>query len=247
MTTRALTDTNRRTGKAAWLNDDAAASYERAKARGLPGGCISDAGRTRAEQQALYDAWLRTGKRNPPSVAKPGTSLHEKGNALDLAEPARAWMHKRGREHGWINPEWAKRRDMYEPWHFEYAPSLDLYPWRKIAVDGSLGPLTMLAICRATGRRVQEPRTTKQRRSFWKWVQRQINREMKGVKGWVPLVRDGDPGPKTIRGLQQSLARVNPKAYRPRVDGSLGPETVRAWQYALNRCSWGRTKKQING
>jgi hypothetical protein len=125
MGTRTLSDVNRRTGKSAWLRKDAAASYERMKAAGMPGGCVNDAGRTRAEQQALYDAWLRTGKKNPPSVARPGTSLHESGIAIDLAEPARAWIRKHGARFGWVNPEWAKRSATYEPWHWEYDPARD--------------------------------------------------------------------------------------------------------------------------
>lgn len=245
MRTRAISDTNRRTGKAGWLRDDAGASYERMKVRGLPGGCLNDAGRTRAEQQALYDAWLRTGKRNPPSVARPGTSLHEKGNAIDVAEPARAWLHKRGKEHGFINPAWAKRRDMYEPWHFEYYPAQDLYPWRRIKPDGLFGPETMMAVCRATGRRVKVPTTSKGERSFWKWVQREINRIMRGEKGWTPLVRDGYPGPLTARGLQRSLRKVN-RIHRPKVDGHIGPHTIECWQRSLNAGKWGRSKKQIN-
>ena len=207
--TRKVSDINRRTGKSGWLQEESALAYERAKAAGAPGKCINDAGRTRAEQQALYDAWLRTGKKNPPSVARPGTSLHEKGNAIDLAEPARAWFHKRGKYYGWFNPAWAKRRDMYEPWHFEHDPKKDRSKFAKVKITRTLDKATCWAICRATGRPAITKPGPNGQKSFWKYVQRTINRIMKGAKGWEPLVRDGIPGPKTSRGLQQSLRKVN--------------------------------------
>lgn len=61
----------------------------------------------------------RTGKATV-SVAVPGTSTHETGRALDLAEPARTWMHKNGAGFGFINPDWAKEKATFEPWHFEF-------------------------------------------------------------------------------------------------------------------------------
>lgn len=124
MKTRTLGDTNRRTGKPAWLREDAAVQYLVARSHGLPGGCINDAGRTPAEQKRMYDDWVRTGRKDPPSVARPGTSLHETGIAIDLAEPARAWMHANGKRFGFINPDWAKKPETFEPWHFEFYPHL---------------------------------------------------------------------------------------------------------------------------
>ncbi|QIK82979.1 M15 family metallopeptidase [Sanguibacter sp. HDW7] len=56
------------------------------------------------------------------TVAVPGTSLHERGNALDIPEPARAWFHQYGARFGWHNPAWAKHAGTYEPWHFEHTP-----------------------------------------------------------------------------------------------------------------------------
>lgn len=245
MITRVISDINRRTGKPGWLQKESALSYERAKAAGAPGKRINDAGRTRAEQQRLYDAWLRTGKRNPPSVARPGTSLHEKGNAIDLAEPARAWFHKYGKYYGWINPAWAKRSNTYEPWHFEHDPKKDRSKHVKIKVTRTMTGATYWAICRATGRPAITKPGPNGQKSFWKYVQRTINRTMKGTKGWVPLVRDGIPGPKTSRGLQESLRKVN-RIHRPKVDGDIGPHTIECWQRALRAGKWGRTKKQIN-
>ncbi|WP_186812658.1 M15 family metallopeptidase [Cellulomonas composti] len=110
---------NRRTGRQAWLLPDAAASYERMKAAGMPAGCVSDAGRTHEEQRSMYDAWKR-GELDTPSVAFPGTSKHESGRALDLAEPARTWVRTHGDPHGWLKDHVAR-----EPWHQEYLENQD--------------------------------------------------------------------------------------------------------------------------
>lgn len=102
----------------AWLAPGAAASYARARADGCPAG-ITSAGRTRAEQEALY-ADLLAGRRTA-SVAVPGTSRHERGTALDLpAHGPREWMTAHGADHGWI-----KNLVPGEPWHFEYQASRD--------------------------------------------------------------------------------------------------------------------------
>lgn len=51
--------------------------------------------RSKAQQQALYAAWLASGKTNPPSVAVPGTSKHERdpAEATDLhrTDPSLTW------------------------------------------------------------------------------------------------------------------------------------------------------------
>jgi LAS superfamily LD-carboxypeptidase LdcB len=52
-------------------------------------------------------------------AAKPGTSNHGHGVAIDIPEPARSWLHRNGASYGWVNPAWAKS-EKYEPWHFEY-------------------------------------------------------------------------------------------------------------------------------
>lgn len=42
--------------------------------------------RSRAQQEALYDRWVRGLNKYP--VAKPGTSKHEQGLAMDVTMPA---------------------------------------------------------------------------------------------------------------------------------------------------------------
>ena len=124
-----------------WLAEDAAASYLRARAAGVPAG-ITSAGRTSAEQEVLFRAryttnyaasakfdprewqgitwWRRPGA---DAAAPPGApySRHETGRALDLpAGGAREWMRAHGAAYGWIGG-----LVKGEPWHFEYQPDRD--------------------------------------------------------------------------------------------------------------------------
>ena len=124
--------------KGQWLNGDAAASYRRMLAAGCPTGGISGkgAGRTRAEQAELYAAY-KAGRGN--LAAKPGTSLHEKGNALDVSRgtAAQLWMVHggdaynaragekiRANAYGWVRTV-NKQGKSNEPWHFAYYPARD--------------------------------------------------------------------------------------------------------------------------
>lgn len=52
-----------------------------ARAAGLQ---VNSADRSTARQQQLYDAWVAQGKPKENPVAKPGSSAHERGNALDI-------------------------------------------------------------------------------------------------------------------------------------------------------------------
>lgn len=106
-------------GRAAWLLAGAAASYARMRAAGMPAGGITDAGRTYDEQAALYAAYLAG--QLVAFAARPGTSKHESGRALDLATAhrAHAWMLAHGAAHGWHRPIKA------EPWHWEYDVTRD--------------------------------------------------------------------------------------------------------------------------
>lgn len=107
-----------------WLADAAAASWKRMVAAGMPNK-VTSAGRTRAEQQALYDRWKAGKLPGTPTVAKPGASNHEGGDAIDVPEPTRTWLHRNGAEYGWTNPAWAQRPRTLEPWHWEYDPAKD--------------------------------------------------------------------------------------------------------------------------
>lgn len=71
--------------------------------------------RSRAEQQRLYDAY-KAGKGN--LAAKPGTSKHESGQAVDLHfenDAVRQWAHANAAKFGLVFPIQG------EPWHVEMA------------------------------------------------------------------------------------------------------------------------------
>lgn len=118
-----------------WLAPLAAQQYKAAVADGMPGGCLTDGGRDPVEQVALFEDRYRVStsrtdvgpfkdRRGPhkgrmwkrvkgAAVGVPGTSRHELGNAIDLAEPARSWLR--------AHPEYGFTADLVpgEPWHFE--------------------------------------------------------------------------------------------------------------------------------
>lgn len=124
--------------KGQWLRSGAAKSYLRMIAAGMPEGGISGmgAGRTRADQAALYDAYLHHGGN---LAARPGTSAHETGKALDLntGEAAQKWAseggnykHVRAGESVQANAFGWFRTVPSEPWHFQYFPAKDKYRLR---------------------------------------------------------------------------------------------------------------------
>ncbi|MFE9242121.1 D-alanyl-D-alanine carboxypeptidase family protein [Nocardiopsis sp. NPDC006938] len=83
--------------------------------------CVTDSYRPYHEQVRLFQEML------PGMAARPGTSAHGLGLAVDLCggvneldAPEHRWMLDHAPEHGWHNPEWA--RDGFEPWHWEFTP-----------------------------------------------------------------------------------------------------------------------------
>lgn len=100
-----------------WLDVAAAASLARVdRDIGHPLQ-ITEAGRTRAQQQAHYDRYIAYLNGGPwaPLAARPGTSPHEFGNAIDTNERLVALLAR----HGWSRPLPS------EPWHFVYNPNSD--------------------------------------------------------------------------------------------------------------------------
>lgn len=131
------------------LRTDAAASYARMRAAGMPAGGIAAAYRTFAQQLALYRLW-KAGKGN--QAAYPGPkAYHMQGVALDVTRgtPAQLWLTEggdpmtrragekiRANAYGWV------RTVAGEAWHFQYLPALDqrraiAYPTLRL---GSVGP-----------------------------------------------------------------------------------------------------------
>lgn len=96
------------------LRCDAAAALEQAVANGMPPVEITSTYRSLNDQRAV--------KASRGSWAAPvGSSVHGYGLAIDVPEPARSWLHRRGAEYGWTNPAWARPGGSKpEPWHFEH-------------------------------------------------------------------------------------------------------------------------------
>jgi hypothetical protein len=83
--------------------------------------CITDSYRDRALQESTNVA-------KPGLAAKPGTSEHGWGLAVDLCggierfgTPGHDWLVAHGPAYGWTHPAWAEAGGSRpEPWHFEY-------------------------------------------------------------------------------------------------------------------------------
>jgi hypothetical protein len=93
------------------------AAYQQRFGSALP---IASGGRSYADQVQAYNNYLAGGN----LAAKPGTSVHETGNAVDFGGaangygPQQTWLAQNGPSFGWY---WAgKNFSQVEPWHFEY-------------------------------------------------------------------------------------------------------------------------------
>lgn len=74
------------------------------------------------------EAQISVAERKPGFAARPGTSNHGWGLALDLGAGTQTgtgeqyeWLVANAKKYGWENPDWAKRNS-YELWHWEYVP-----------------------------------------------------------------------------------------------------------------------------
>jgi LAS superfamily LD-carboxypeptidase LdcB len=75
-----------------------------------------------------YASQVSVRARKPALAARPGTSQHGWGLAVDLAGGVEAadehwaWLRDNAPAYGWDNPEWAREGGdgPYEPWHWEY-------------------------------------------------------------------------------------------------------------------------------
>lgn len=91
--------------------------------------CMTDAYRSLEAQQRLSAA-------KPGLAARPGTSNHGWGVAIDLCGGAETfgtteynWLLANAADTGWTNPTWAQQSGSKpEPWHWEYAAGGDPTP-----------------------------------------------------------------------------------------------------------------------
>lgn len=75
-----------------------------------------------------YGSQVRLANRKPGLAARPGTSEHGWGLAVDfgggveVADEHYQWLLENAPAYGWDNPAWARKgaSNRYEPWHFEY-------------------------------------------------------------------------------------------------------------------------------
>jgi len=107
---------------------------------------LSDAYRTLATQESLK---LSKGS----FAAKPGTSNHGLGLAIDMASRINVdgsaehlWMSVHGPAFGWINPYWAvdfnPLNGQHEPWHWEWDYRLDRSTFAQAAPIAAPTPTT---------------------------------------------------------------------------------------------------------
>lgn len=137
-----------------WLAPAPAASYARMIRDGCPP-TLTSAGRTHDEQKRIFlsrytpqatgtgrygDVQWWNGVRyvrtsGPSSASAPGSarSLHERGDAIDVPEPARTWVRTHGAAYGWI-----KDTVPGEPWHMVYQPDRDTHPGSVVALPTDL-------------------------------------------------------------------------------------------------------------
>jgi hypothetical protein len=84
--------------------------------------CMTDSYRSRSQQVTLYGI-------KPTLAARPGTSNHGWGTAVDLCggiesfgTTQHAWLLAHAPLYGWFHPSWAEPTGSRpEPWHWEYA------------------------------------------------------------------------------------------------------------------------------
>ena len=202
--------------------------------------------RTYAQQKSLYDRW-KAGTFHAPSVARPGTSRHENGRALDLRDSGNSpgvtvagnsrsnWMRANSHRYGFVANGYGFR----EPWHFEYQGD----PWAgsstptstssKLSVDGQFGPASTRKLQSLLG--THQDGTFSGQASSSKQYHVRMNTMRYGSGGSTAIralqkrlgtTADGLFGPNTIKALQRKLGTTP--------DGYAGNNTVKAWQRKLN-------------
>ncbi len=122
--------TVRAVGNGQVLRRDAAQAFLQMVARAAQDGVTLVAGsgfRSMSKQMLLYAEYLARFK-TAPTVAYPGTSNHQNGTAVDVADatgwrsikygtPEFAWLQGNAINFGW---SWDEGKKVNEPWHWRY-------------------------------------------------------------------------------------------------------------------------------
>lgn len=206
---------------------------------------ITDSYRTYGEQVAVKKA-------KPFLAAKPGTSNHGWGLALDLGSSINIrstaehkWMASEGRAFGWINPTWAVpgalgfQKD--EPWHFEYVRSLDTKRVKNLAIIPRMN--------RTAYKRWQQQLGVTADGIFGAGSNERLQRVLNGKDGHGgfsltrPLAVDGIAGARTWMAVQKLInvwaKRGDISLKRPlAVTGRLDARTAMALRKTINANLW---------
>ena len=68
-----------------------------------------------------YSLQVRTRALKPRTAARPGTSNHGWGMAIDMNRESARWLTENGADYGWVHPAWARPGGVRpEWWHLEY-------------------------------------------------------------------------------------------------------------------------------
>ncbi len=108
------------------FNEMAQAAYNNGGPFGTPIILAGSAFRSVIEQGKLYAEYLARAM-SPPVVAKPGTSNHGNGIAVDVADGTGQSIHLGSPEHNWLLANgpfygfsWDEGKSVNEPWHWDY-------------------------------------------------------------------------------------------------------------------------------
>lgn len=82
---------------------------------------------TATDTYRTLEAQQRLAVEKPNLAARPGTSVHGLGRAVDFASNVpnatsveQRWMDEKAGRYGFVNPAWAKVASRFEPWHWEH-------------------------------------------------------------------------------------------------------------------------------
>lgn len=88
-----------------------------------------------------YSLQVRTRALKPGTAARPGTSNHGWGMAVDMDHPSATWLSEHGADYGWVHPRWARPGGARpEWWHLEYVAT-DIGAFSEPAPVGMTEPM----------------------------------------------------------------------------------------------------------